>query len=490
MKKTIITTASLLMIAGLTMVNAQDWTLTGNAGTDPAINFVGTTDNKAFRIKTNNGIRMHIKSNGDVGIGTTTPTSKFHVNGVITATGGTSTDWNSAYGWGNHALAGYLTSEVDPQVGANALDYASKWDGNALVTSNIYSSGTFVGINTTTAVGASQFVVGNTNASYGGMYLNSTGAAGVRKPFYGFSLSGLASCWTYFDEATNTFRIYNGGDRMTVTNTGNIGIGTTSPIANLHITPNSSTFAFRIDQGTTGDGILSYVNTTSSARTILSASSNVLGLYVMGNGRTGIGTTSPLFTLHAESSTELRSAYFYNTTVSASTTFGMYAGAFGTGTGAKRGGSFDATGGTGENIGVRGFASGGSDSWGGYFPTKTYTNELRVGTTVGATGFILCVGGKAICEEIRVELEAAWPDYVFNKDYNLMKLDDLEKYISQNNHLPGMPSSCEIEENGHHLGAVQTKLVEKTEENTLYILELKQLIDKLNSRIAELEKNK
>ena len=45
-----------------------------------------------------------------MGIGTTAPSTKLHVNGVITATSGTSTNWNTAYGWGNHGSVGYLTT--------------------------------------------------------------------------------------------------------------------------------------------------------------------------------------------------------------------------------------------------------------------------------------------------------------------------------------------------------------------------------------------
>ncbi len=62
------------------------------------------------------------------------------------------TNWNTAYGWGNHAAAGYLTSfsEVDPKVGINTSGYSPKWNGSALVTGAIYQDATgSVGIGTT-----------------------------------------------------------------------------------------------------------------------------------------------------------------------------------------------------------------------------------------------------------------------------------------------------------------------------------------------------
>jgi len=63
-------------------------------------------------------------------------------------TAGNITNWNTAYGWGNHALAGYLQTETDPQVGSNTTNYIPKWNGSALVSGIIYDNGN-VGIGTT-----------------------------------------------------------------------------------------------------------------------------------------------------------------------------------------------------------------------------------------------------------------------------------------------------------------------------------------------------
>jgi uncharacterized protein (TIGR02145 family) len=63
-------------------------------------------------------------------------------SGFLSSITDNSTNWNTAYSWGNHADAGYLTSETDPQVGSIEENYLSKWDGDALVSSIVYESNT------------------------------------------------------------------------------------------------------------------------------------------------------------------------------------------------------------------------------------------------------------------------------------------------------------------------------------------------------------
>ena len=66
---------------------ANNWTLVGNTGTTPGLNFIGTTDNVGFQVNTNNTPRMFVTNTGNVGIGTITPSQLLDVNGNATITG-------------------------------------------------------------------------------------------------------------------------------------------------------------------------------------------------------------------------------------------------------------------------------------------------------------------------------------------------------------------------------------------------------------------
>jgi len=98
--------------------------------------------------------------------------------------------------------------------------------------------------------------------------------------------------------------------------------------------------------------------------------------------------------------------------------------------------------------------------------------------------------GVMFAKEIRIRLTEDFPDYVFNEDYKLLSLKQVKEFIKQNGHLPNFPSAAEVKENGLNISEVQTKLVEKVEELTLYTIQLeeknKMLEDKLHSLSAEM----
>jgi hypothetical protein len=326
-------------------------------------------------------------------------------------------------------------------------------------------------------------------------------------------------------DSTDKFHLLSGGTAVLTADLGlwRVGIGRPDPAVRLDIQGTGSynlaasegdfrlgdeTYRLKMGVASAGGGAGdAYV--ASSHRLFLGAGTT-LGttqtMSVNSNGRVGIGTFSPSARLKVVGDTitipvvEAIVAYNGNAHVRGISSSSTPADGWGYGvysTGGYRGGYFIGDGGTstGTSAGVQGFASGsggvrygvygsasgGTESWGGYFPTKTYTNELRVGTTNGATGYLVSVGGKLIAEDVKVLPEASWPDYVFNKAYKLMSLEELEAAIAAQKHLPGIPSANEIKEEGIMLGMMQVKTMEKVEENTLYIIQL-------NNRIKELEK--
>lgn len=111
-----------------------------------------------------------------------------------------------------------------------------------------------------------------------------------------------------------------------------------------------------------------------------------------------------------------------------------------------------------------------------------------------SSDYILLVDGKAILEEVEVQLSTVWPDYVFEDGYDLLPLDKLEEHVRSKKHLPGVPSAEEMEDAALPLGEMQTRLLEKVEELTLYVIGLKHELDdvrqekdELARRLAELD---
>jgi hypothetical protein len=109
--------------------------------------------------------------------------------------------------------------------------------------------------------------------------------------------------------------------------------------------------------------------------------------------------------------------------------------------------------------------------------------SVSIGTQANPTDYKLAVGGKIIAEAVRVELEINWPDYVFTDNYNLYSIDKLASFIAKYGHLPNIPSAEEIKEEGIDLGNMQAKQMEKIEELTLYIIQLKNELDVLKEQV-------
>ncbi|WP_417360439.1 fibronectin type III domain-containing protein [Galbibacter sp.] len=112
--------------------------------------------------------------------------------------------------------------------------------------------------------------------------------------------------------------------------------------------------------------------------------------------------------------------------------------------------------------------------------------NVGIGTSVNPA-YRLAVAGNVVAEEVRVALQANWPDYVFENDYHLPSLAVVEQHIKSNKHLMNMPSASEIERHGIALGDMDARLLRKIEELTLYTIAQEKQIEQLKRQHKKLK---
>ncbi len=138
--------------------------------------------------------------------------------------------------------------------------------------------------------------------------------------------------------------------------------------------------------------------------------------------------------------------------------------------------------GTTLNIPQYSSATGGSSQWTSNANGSIQFTGGNVGIGSSSTSRNLLVNGNIYAKEVLVSTTISAPDYVFEKDYRVLPLDELNQYLETHKHLPEIPSAKEMDSNGIELSKMNLLLLKKVEEMTLYIIQLEK-------RVKDLEKN-
>ena len=270
---------------------------------------------------------------------------------------------------------------------------------------------------------------GEDGLKYSSTHANGFGARGIR-----FGYGSAKGIYFYASgENTTADAAFTPTTRMFISNNGNVGIGTTTPAGRLAVY---------------GTMYVGNENSTAQYRVSIGGSGGDYGS--IGYGYRYTGTSDSYVHAISDKASQLMfydGGFLFRTAPSNSATTGV-----------------------------------------------NFTNRVKIweGGTVGIgtetldTNYKLIVNGKIKAEEqILVVQNVA--DYVFHDDYHLMPLEDVESYVKQHKHLPGVPSKGEIDVTGFPVGQMTNKILEKVEELTLHLIELKKSNDELAKENEELK---
>ncbi|CAL2090514.1 hypothetical protein [Tenacibaculum sp. 190524A02b] len=377
------------------------------------------------------GLGLYVKTNGNVGIGTTSPSEKLDVNGK---------------------------AKIDNTLIVDGID------------------------------------TGNPSAQYEQVRLSGYGLLGNRKAMYVTNENNEGHI-NFYVGGRHGF-----GSHLLIQNTGNVGIGTTSPSEKLEVNGNLKVKGISTSQGanniySTESGkthfrlttnvldaenayLYNYNETAKTFHTINIGGSHSLasGLTVLGNGNVGIGTQSPSAGLEVKNNNgiKIQSKEFGGWIGSIKMTDGF------SNTTSRDDMLFSTSGGfmfkmddNGNGISnVQGF--------------NIYDRNNNSVFTIKESNGNVAIKGKLESKEIKVT-KTPTADFVFEADYKLPSLETIEKHIKEKKHLPEIASAKEMEKNGVNVGNFQIQLLQKIEELTLYTIDQDKEIKALKKQNAKIE---
>lgn len=117
--------------------------------------------------------------------------------------------------------------------------------------------------------------------------------------------------------------------------------------------------------------------------------------------------------------------------------------------------------------------------------------KIQIGDVSTPGNYRLYVEKGILTEKVRVAVKttANWADHVFAANYHLTTLAEVDRFIQANHHLPDVPSAKELVNEGLDLGQMQAKQMQKIEELTLYMIEMKKEIEQLQAENNKLKAN-